>query len=56
VEQRPERKIELAAIEAESRQKLWRWLIVAALALLIVESAVAGWQTRRVVAGKESAA
>lgn len=33
--------------ELESRQKLWRWLIVAALLVLMVETALAGWMTRR---------
>jgi hypothetical protein len=31
----------------EQRQKLWRWLIVAALAVLILETWLAGWLTRR---------
>jgi hypothetical protein len=51
---RPERKIQLAAIEAEGRQKLWRWLILAALAVLLLESAVAAWQGRRLLVGKET--
>ncbi len=33
--------------ELEARQKLWRWLIVAALAVLLVETWLAGWLTRR---------
>jgi hypothetical protein len=33
--------------ELEARQKLWRWLIVAALAVLLVETWLAGWITRR---------
>ena len=33
--------------ELEGRQKLWRWLIVAALAVLLVETWLAGWITRR---------
>lgn len=49
----PKRKEQLAAIDAESRQKLWRWLIVGALVVLLGESALAGWQGRRVVSGKE---
>lgn len=40
-------KTVLANTEAESRQKLWRWLIVAALAVLLMESALAGWTARR---------
>ena len=40
-----ERKLKL--IELESRQKLWRWLIVAVLGLLAVETLVAGRLARR---------
>jgi hypothetical protein len=35
------------AVEAESRQKLWRWLIAAALAVLVIESLIAGRATRQ---------
>ena len=42
-----ERKAVLQSSEAESRQKLWRWLSVAALAVLLIESALAGWTARR---------
>lgn len=34
-------------VELEARQKLWRWLIVAALTVLLVETWLAGWLTRR---------
>jgi hypothetical protein len=37
----------LEGAEAESRQKLWRWLLGATLAVLLLESAVAGWTSRR---------
>jgi hypothetical protein len=37
----------LQAAEAESRQKLWRWLLGATLAVLLIESALAGWTSRR---------
>lgn len=37
----------LQAAEAENRQKLWRWFIAATLAVLLVESALAGWTARR---------
>ena len=37
----------LQGIEAENRQKLWRWFIAATLAVLLIESALAGWTTRR---------
>jgi hypothetical protein len=42
--------------ELESRQKLWRWLIVSALAVLLVETWLAGWITRRTAAPVEAAA
>jgi GNAT superfamily N-acetyltransferase len=40
-------KIVLQGIEAENRQKLWRWFIAATLAVLLVESALAGWTARK---------
>jgi hypothetical protein len=42
-----ENKTVLQGIEAENRQKLWRWFIVATLAVLLAESVVAGWTARR---------
>jgi hypothetical protein len=33
--------------ELENQQKLWRWLIVAALVVLLMETCLAGWLTRR---------
>lgn len=42
-----ENKTFLQGIEAENRQKLWRWFIAATLAVLLVESALAGWTARR---------
>ena len=33
--------------ETENRQKLWRWLLGATLAVLLLESALAGWTARR---------
>jgi hypothetical protein len=42
--------------ELEARQKLWRWLIVVALALLLVETWLAGWITRRTAAPVEATA
>ena len=41
--------------ELEARQKLWRWLIVAALAVLLIETWLAGWITRRTAAPVEAA-
>ncbi len=43
----PADKALLQAAEAENRQKLWRWFIAATLAVLLVESALAGWTARR---------
>jgi hypothetical protein len=39
-----------AAIEVESRQKLWRWLIIAALAFVLVETWFAARLSRPVLA------
>lgn len=49
-------KILLQGIEAEGRQKLWRWFIAATLAVLLVESALAGWTARRLAMKTEEAA
>ena len=46
----------LQAAELEHRQKLWRWLIVAALVVLVGETLLAGWLTRRTTLTPESAA
>ncbi len=37
----------LQGVEAEGRQKLWRWFIAGTLLVLLVESALAGWTARR---------
>jgi hypothetical protein len=42
-----ENKTMLQGIETENRQKLWRWLIAATLAVLLAESVLAGWTARR---------
>jgi len=42
--------------ELEARQKLWRWLIVAALAVLLIETWLAGWITRWTAASAEATA
>lgn len=42
-----ENKTLLQGLEAENRQKLWRWFVAATLAVLLVESALAGWTLRR---------
>lgn len=41
---------------AESRQKLWRWFLVATLILLLVETGLAGWKARRLTVVSEAAA
>jgi hypothetical protein len=43
----PAERVMLQAVEAENRQKLWRWFIAATLAVLLVETALAGWSARR---------
>jgi len=45
----PKSQTMLQGMEAESRQKLWRWFIAATLAVLLVESALAGWTARKSV-------
>jgi len=42
-----ERQALLQTAEAEARQKLWRWFLVGALTLLLIETAVAGWTLRQ---------
>jgi hypothetical protein len=49
-----DRKIQLHQAELESRQKLWRWLIVSALVVLIVETLVSRWLSRGRPATKEA--
>ena len=44
-----EQKRRLHNAELENQQKLWRWLIVAALGILLAETWLAGWLTRRPV-------
>ena len=51
-----EQKHRLASAELESRQKLWRWLLVAALVVLTVETWLAVWQNRRAAVPTESPA
>jgi len=41
------KKERLQAAELEQRQKLWRWLLVSALVILLLETTVAGRLTRR---------
>ncbi len=49
-------KIVLLGVEAENRQKLWRWFIAATLAVLLIESALAGWAARQSNSKPEGAA
>lgn len=37
---------QLRDVELEGRQKVWKWLIAAAVAVLIIETALAGWFSR----------
>ncbi len=45
-EAKRERSRQLRSVELERRQRFWRWLIVAALAVLISETWLAGWCSR----------
>jgi len=42
--------------ELENRQKLWRWFVVATLAVLLLETAIAGWTARKQSASTEAVA
>jgi hypothetical protein len=42
-------KIHSSLVDMENRQKLWRWLLIALLSVLIVETWLAGWLTRPAV-------
>jgi hypothetical protein len=48
-------KRHLLEAELENRQKLWRWLLVGALVVLLLETWVAGWFARRAVTPAETA-
>lgn len=45
-----ERERQLRDVELENRQKVWRWLIAAALGVLVLETWLAGRQSRATVA------
>jgi hypothetical protein len=47
VKREEQKRLRLHAAELEQRQKLWRWLIVSALVVLVMETWLAGWLTRR---------
>jgi hypothetical protein len=42
-------KLHSSIIDMENRQKLWRWLLIALLAVIMVETWLAGWLTRPAV-------
>jgi hypothetical protein len=44
------RKAQLQSAELEGRQKLWRWFVLAALLIILVETWLAGWTSRRQMA------
>ncbi|HWI57464.1 MAG TPA: hypothetical protein VNZ22_09570, partial [Bacillota bacterium] len=48
-------KARLQNEELEARQKLWRWILVAALGLLGLETWLAGWTTRQTARTEEAA-
>jgi hypothetical protein len=52
--QAAKRQVELHNAELESRQKLWRWFIVATLAVLLTETWLAGRTARRLTAPGEA--
>jgi hypothetical protein len=52
--QAEQKRRHLLATELEHRQKLWRWLIVAALVVLVGETLLAGWLTRRTTVALEA--
>lgn len=51
-----EQRRQLQNLELESRQKLWRWLILIAIGVLIVETWLAGRLSRRPLANAEALA
>ncbi len=42
-----ERQVMARGVETEGRQKLWRWFVIGALLILLVESGLAGLTARR---------
>ena len=56
VKKEEQKRLRLHAAELEQRQKLWRWLIVSALVVLVMETWLAGWLTRRSQAPAPAAA
>jgi hypothetical protein len=56
VKREKEKRVQLQNAELENRQKLWRWLLVAAIVFLLMETVVATWVTRRASAPAASPA
>ncbi|HEY5910346.1 MAG TPA: hypothetical protein VJA21_07055, partial [Verrucomicrobiae bacterium] len=54
VSREADRKVRLQNTELESRQKLWRWFILATLAVLGIETWLAGRTVRLSAAREES--
>jgi hypothetical protein len=50
----PDRQRQLRGQELENRQKLWRWLIIAAIGLLIVETWLGGRLARKQLAASQA--
>ncbi|MBK9138312.1 MAG: BatA domain-containing protein [Verrucomicrobia bacterium] len=50
-----QRQARLQNAELESRQKLWRWLLAAAVGILLLETWLAGWTARRQTLNPEAA-
>lgn len=48
-----QRQVQLRNAELEARQKLWRWILVSTLAVVLLETFVAGWTARREANTKE---
>ncbi len=55
VEKQEEQKRQMRMTELENRHKIWRWLIVAAIAVLMLETFVAGRFARPAGGGNETA-
>jgi hypothetical protein len=49
-----ERKVRLQNAELESRQKVWRWLLLSAFVVLLMETWLAGRTTRRAIVSAEA--
>jgi hypothetical protein len=49
-----EKQVRRQNAELESRQKLWRWLVVAALVVVLIETWLGGWTARRGIVPEEA--